>query len=356
MVLSRRVALSVLDLVPVRAGGNASDALAESAVLARRAESWGYRRHWVAEHHNMSGIASSAPAVVIAHLAAATRTLRVGSGGVMLPNHAPLAVAEQFRTLEALHPGRIDLGIGRAPGTDPTTAAALRRGERVGADDFPEQFGLLLGFLADDLPADHPFARVHAVPSGPSLPALWLLGSSGYSAQVAAHLGLPFAFAHHFSPANTLPAVALYRERFRPSALLDAPYVMLGVAALCADSDEEARWLHGSTRLSLLRLRSGRPGPLPPPEEWAATELSPGERALVTAATASHLVGDPATVGAGLDELLDATGADEIVVTTSSYDPGARLRSYELLAGLVAPAAGDDRGEAGGRPREAVRS
>ncbi len=328
--------LSILDLAPVADGTTAIEALAASTDLARHAEAWGYRRYWVAEHHNMPGIASSSPAVLLAHLAAATSTIRVGSGGVMLPNHAPLVVAEQFGTLAALHPGRIDLGLGRAPGTDPVTASALRRGAGGhAADDFPDQLGLLLAFLRDDLPAEHPCASIRAVPHAPVPPEPWLLGSSGYSAQVAAFLGLPFAFAHHFSPANTLPALELYRSRFRASEVLSEPYALVGVAVVCADTDEEAQYLHGSTRLSMLRLRTGRPGPLPTPAEAASFPYTPAEEAIVAAATGSHLVGSPRSVEGALEELLATTGADEAMVTTSVHDRSARLHSYELLAPLL---------------------
>ena len=229
------VPLSVLDLAPVPDGGNAGDALRATIDLARHAERLGFRRFWVAEHHNMPGIASSAPPVLIGHIADATTTLRVGSGGVMLPNHASLVVAEQFGMLEALHPGRIDLGIGRAPGTDQVTAAALRRSpEALSADDFPDQLMDLLGYFTGRWPEGHPFAQITAVPGRGHQPAMWLLGSSGYSAQVAGLLGLPFAFAHHFSPANTLPALALYRQHFRPSEALDRPYAMVATAVVCA--------------------------------------------------------------------------------------------------------------------------
>ncbi|MGH9069024.1 MAG: LLM class flavin-dependent oxidoreductase [Acidimicrobiales bacterium] len=342
MALSRPVPFSVLDLAPIAAGSTPGQALGHSVDLARRAEGWGYRRLWVAEHHNMPGIASSAPAVLIAHLAAATELLRLGSGGVMLPNHAPLVVAEQFGMLEAIHPGRIDLGIGRAPGTDRATAAALRRSPGpISADDFPQQLGELLAFFHGSFPEDHPYRAIQAVPGQGDVPEVWLLGSSGYSAQVAGLLGLPFAFAHHFSPANTLPALALYRDRFEPSAALAEPYAMVGVAVLAADTDEEAVFLHGSSRLQMLRLRTGRPGPVPPPEEAAAYLPSPQEAEIVRAATGSHVVGSPATVAGGLDDLLAATGADELMVTTTAFDHKSRLHSFELvadLAGLPAPA------------------
>jgi luciferase family oxidoreductase group 1 len=328
--------MSVLDLAPVPSGSGPAEALRNSIDLARHVEAWGYHRHWVAEHHNMPGIASSAPAVLIAHLAAATARIRVGSGGVMLPNHPSLVVAEQFGMLEALHPGRIDLGIGRAPGTDGATAAALRRSANpLSADEFPEQLSDLLGFFDGDFPEDHPYRSIRAVPGLGNAPALWLLGSSGYSAQVAGILGLPFAFAHHFSPANTVPALELYRARFQPSAVLSEPYAMVAVAVVGADTGARARWLHGSTRLSILRLRSGSPGALPSPEEAEAYEYTPAEEAMVRGFVADHVVGDPDAVRQGLDDLLTRTGADELMVTTNVYDHRERLRSYELVAELA---------------------
>lgn len=334
-----RPALSVLDLAPVPEGVSPTDALGRSVELIRLAEQLGFRRYWVAEHHNMTGIASSSPAVLIAHLAAHTERIRVGSGGVMLPNHSPLVVAEQFGLLASLHPGRIDLGLGRAPGTDGATARALRRGPDRGGDEFPEMLGELLGFLHGLFPDDHPFRAIHAVPHAAIPPSIWLLGSSGYSAQVAGLLGLPFSFAHHFSPANTIPAVELYRDSFRPSEVLSEPYVSVGVAVLAADTDEEARWLHGPTRLSMLRLRTGRPGPLPTPEEAAAFPWTPGERNAAESFTGSHVVGGPETVRAGLQQLLDATGADELMVTTSAHAQADRLRSYRLVAEVLPVAA-----------------
>jgi luciferase family oxidoreductase group 1 len=323
-------ALSVLDLAPVPTGSGAPQALAASTRLARHAERLGYRRHWVAEHHNMPGIASSAPAVLMAHLAAATETLRIGSGGVMLPNHPPLVVAEQFGMLEALHPGRIDLGIGRAPGTDQVTAAALRRATGpLSADDFPQQLTDLLGFLDGGTPLG---PGVRAFPAAASTPEIWLLGSSGYSAQVAGLLGLPFAFAHHFSAENTEPAVALYRQSFRPSPQLTAPHLMVCVSVTCADTDDEAQWLAGSMALSMLRLRAGQPGLLPTPQQAADYPYTEAERAAAAHRQASQAVGSPATVRTQLEQLLARTGADELMVTTVVHDPDARLRSYELLA------------------------
>jgi len=331
------VPLSILDLAPVPDGGNAGDALRATIDLARHAERLGFRRFWVAEHHNMPGIASSAPPVLIGHIADATQSIRVGSGGVMLPNHVSLVVAEQFGMLEALHPGRIDLGIGRAPGTDQVTAAALRRSpEGLSADDFPEQLMDLLGFFTGRWPEGHPFAQITAVPGRGNQPDMWLLGSSGYSAQVAGLLGLPFAFAHHFSPANTLPALALYRQHFRPSEVLERPYAMVAAAVVCAETDERARWLAGSGALSFLRLRSGHPGPLPSPEEAAAYPYTDLERAFVEDRLASQIVGSPETVQRGITELLEATAADELMITTMVYDPADRLRSFELVADLAA--------------------
>jgi luciferase family oxidoreductase group 1 len=333
---SEQVPLSVLDLAPVPDGGNAGDALRATIDLARHAERLGFHRFWVAEHHNMPGIASSAPPVLIGHIADATTTMRVGSGGVMLPNHVSLVVAEQFGMLEALHPGRIDLGIGRAPGTDQVTAAALRRSpEALSADDFPDQLMDLLGYFTGRWPDGHPFAQITAVPGRGYQPVMWLLGSSGYSAQVAGLLGLPFAFAHHFSPANTLPALALYREHFRPSEALDRPYAMVAAAVVCADTDDRARWLAGSGALSFLKLRSGRPEPLPSPEEAEAYPYTHLERAFILDRLATQIIGAPGTVRRGLAELLKATAADELMLTTMVFDPADRLRSFELIADLA---------------------
>jgi luciferase family oxidoreductase group 1 len=344
-VASLPVPLSVLDLAPVGEGSDPAAALRASLVLAAEAERLGYRRYWVAEHHNMPGIASSAPAVLLAHAAGVTSSIRLGSGGVMLPNHASLVVAEQFGMLEALHPGRIDLGIGRAPGTDQLTALALRRSRRgLDADDFPDQLVELIGYFDGDFPEGHPFRSITAVPGRGYRPALWLLGSSDYSARAAGLLGLPFSFAHHFAAANTLPALAVYRETFRPSADLPAPYVMLGVNVLAADTDERARYLAGSGRLAFLRLRSGRPGRYPTPEEAAAYTFTPAEKEAIRAWSGSQIVGGPEAVRRGLDELIARTGADELMVTTLTHDPADRLTSYRLVAevaGLTA-ALGED--------------
>ena len=312
------------------------DALRNSIDLAQHAEQWGFRRYWVAEHHNMPGIASSSPPVLISHIAAATSTLRVGAGGVMLPNHAPLAVAEQFGMLEAFHPNRIDLAIGRAPGTDSITASALRRGGSLHAEDFPDQMNELVGHFQGSLPADHPYRAIHATPAVGNMPALWMLGSSDFGAQAAGLWGLPYAFAHHFSPNNTMSAARIYRKTFEPSAVLERPYLMIAVSVLCAPTDEDAEYLAGSGRLSFLRLRTGRPGRVPSPADAAAYPFTPGELAAIRGWTGSHIVGSPATVEAGLRELQSRTGADELMITTSTWAHADRLRSYELIAEMFA--------------------
>ncbi|WP_077799850.1 LLM class flavin-dependent oxidoreductase [Streptomyces sp. JHA26] len=348
------VPLSVLDLVTVGAGRTATDALRTSVDIARLAEARGYHRYWVAEHHSMPGVASSSPAVILAHLAAHTGRIRLGSGGVMLPNHAPLVIAEQFGTLEAMAPGRVDLGLGRAPGTDGATAAALRRTDRLneGADDFPQQLAELIRFLDDDFPDGHPYRRIHAVPGpvqatspggvqSPHRPPVWLLGSSGFSARLAGALGLPFAFAHHFSAQNTVPALDLYRESFRPSAVLDAPYALIGVAALATDDEKEARRQVLAAALNMVRLRTGRPGLVPTPEEAEAYDFSPMEREFVASWNANVIHGTADEVRAGLDDLQKRTGADELMLTANAHGGDVRLRSYELIAdayGLPAPA------------------
>jgi luciferase family oxidoreductase group 1 len=327
------VPLSVLDLSPVAAGTTAGQALRQTTELARRAEELGYRRFWVAEHHNMPAIASSAPAVLIAHLAAATSRIRVGSGGVMLPNHAPLVVAEQFGTLEALHPGRIDLGIGRAPGTDQFTALALRRTMAgLSAEAFPQELADLIELFSGEDPA----ARITAMPGRGDMPAIWLLGSSGFSAQLAGLLGLPFSFAHHFSAVNTVPALALYRESFRPSQWLQRPHAMVAVSAICADTDERAQWLSGPAALSFLQLRAGTPQALATPEEAAAYPYTPLERQIAGERFAGQAIGSPETVGRQLASLLGRTGADELMLTALVYDIEDRIRSFELIAEKVA--------------------
>lgn len=323
-------ALSVLDLATVGTGSNPAEALADTTRLAVEAERLGYRRFWVAEHHAMPAVASSAPPVLIAHLAASTSSIRVGSGGVMLPNHSPLVVAEQFATLEALHPGRIDLGLGRAPGTDPATTRALRRTAALGPDTFPDDVIELIRYLADtdDAPA-HPVAN----PGRGYLPQVWLLGSSLYSAQLAGLLGLPFAFAYHFSPGPLDAALETYRANFR-TGLLAAPHTMVAVSTLCAPTSEEARWLAGPSALGILQLRTGRLGPLPTPEEAAAYRYTDAERALVEQVTSTHVIGDPETVREGLGDLARRTGADELILSTRAHSYETRLRSLELIAAL----------------------
>ncbi|MER5359858.1 LLM class flavin-dependent oxidoreductase [Streptomyces sp. NPDC002785] len=343
------VPLSVLDLVTVGQGRTATQALRTSVDIAQLAERRGFHRYWVAEHHSMPGVASSSPAVILAHLAAHTERIRLGSGGVMLPNHAPLVIAEQFGTLEAMAPGRIDLGLGRAPGTDGATAAALRRTDRLGegAEDFPQQLAELTRFLDDDFPDGHPYARIHAVPGpvqataeggvqSPARPPIWLLGSSGFSARLAGVLGLPFAFAHHFSAQNTVPALDLYRESFRPSAVLDAPYALIGVSALAADDEREARRQVLSGALSMVRLRTGRPGLVPTPEEAQAYAFSPMEREFVDSWLVNIVHGTADEVRTGLDDLAKRTGADELMITANAHGGEARLRSYELIADAYA--------------------
>lgn len=339
------VPLSVLDLVTVGQGRTAGQALRTSVDIAQLAERRGFHRYWVAEHHSLPGVASSSPAVILAHLAAHTERIRLGSGGVMLPNHAPLVIAEQFGTLEAMAPGRIDLGLGRAPGTDGATAAALRRSDRLGegAEDFPQQLAELTRFLDDDFPDGHPYSRIHAVP-GPvqataeggvqsaARPPIWLLGSSGFSARLAGVLGLPFAFAHHFSAQNTVPALDLYRESFRPSAVLDAPYALIGVSALAADDAREARRQVLSGALSMVRLRTGRPGLVPTPEEAEAYAFSPMEQEFVDSWLVNIVHGTADEVRTGLDDLAKRTGADELMITANAHGGEARLRSYELIA------------------------
>ncbi|WP_433335315.1 LLM class flavin-dependent oxidoreductase [Spirillospora sp. CA-294931] len=294
--------------------------------LAGRVEGLGYHRYWLAEHHAMPGIASSATAVLIGRVAAATERMRVGSGGIMLPNHAPMVVAEQFGTLEALFPGRIDLGLGRAPGTDQATARALRRSpDALSVDDFPEQVHELRGYFD---------AKSTVTPAAGNEPPVWLLGSSGYSARLAGLLGLPFAFAHHFSAENTLPALKLYRESFRPSAELDAPYALIAVSVTAAEDDARARELAAPQALAFLRLRQGRPGLLPSPEETAAHTPTPLERDMMDHRLRQQVIGGPETVRRQMDALLESTAADEVMVTTMVYEHADRLRSYEILAEL----------------------
>ena len=322
------VPLSILDLAPIVHGGTAAQSLQRTLDLARHAEGWGYRRYWLAEHHNMPGIASAATAVVIAHVAAGTRTIRVGSGGVMLPNHAPLVIAEQFGTLESLFPGRIDLGLGRAPGTDLLTARALRRGQANSAETFPQDVVELQGYFQAAQAGD----AVRAVPgAGLSVP-IWLLGSSLFSAQLAAALGLPFAFASHFAPDDLAEALRLYRRDYRPSTAQPKPYAMAAVAVYAADTDAEAARLFTSLQQSFVNLRRGTPGLLPPPVGSMEGLWSTVEQAGVGHAFREAVVGSPATVKRGIEAFVQRTGIDELMITAAIHDHAARLRSFEIVA------------------------
>jgi luciferase family oxidoreductase group 1 len=323
------VPLSVLDLAIVSQGASSADALADTTLLAQRAEAFGYSRFWVAEHHNMPNIASTTPAVLIAHLAAATSTIRVGSGGVMLPNHPALVVAEQFAMLEALHPGRIDLGIGRAPGTDPATAAALRRAPAaLGVEEFPRHLIDLMGLLGDPRAADGMWNRFAATPAADTAPTIVLLGSSDYSAQLAGRLGLPFAFAHHFDTGGTLLALDLYRERFEPSAALAQPYAIVTAGALAADTEEQAAWFAAPGQLMSFALRTGRPIQLLPPEAAARHP----DLAAARAAPTNRIVGTPSAVVARIADLARETAADEIMIFPFTHGIDERIRSLELIA------------------------
>jgi luciferase family oxidoreductase group 1 len=322
------VPFSILDLSPIVQGGTVGEALQRTLDLARHAERWGYRRYWLAEHHNMPGIASAATAVVIGHVAAGTSTIRVGAGGVMLPNHAPLVIAEQFGTLEALFPGRIDLGLGRAPGTDQFTARALRRGHKDPADSFPEDVQELQAYFRPVVPNQ----AVQAVPGGGLAVPIWLLGSSLFSAQLAAALGLPFAFASHFAPDHLDKALELYRGKFRPSAALKQPQAMAAIAVFAADTDAAAGRLFTSLQQSFVKLRRGTPGPLPPPVDTMDGLWSSVEEAMVGHAFSEAVVGSPATVKCGIEKFLKRTGIDELMVTAAIYEHTARLRSFELVA------------------------
>jgi luciferase family oxidoreductase group 1 len=322
-------ALSILDLAFVPAGAAPADALQNTLDLAQHAERWGYRRFWLAEHHNMVGIASAATAVVIGYVAAGTRTIRVGAGGIMLPNHAPLVIAEQFGTLESLYPGRIDLGLGRAPGTDQRTVRALRRDPR--ADSFPQDVLELQAYFA---PAQQG-QPVQAVPGAGLAVPLWILGSSLFGAQLAAMLGLPYAFASHFAPAALEPALHAYRNGFKPSPQLDRPYVAAGVNVFAADSDAEARRLFTSAQQQFTNLLRGAPGRLQPPLDDIDTYWTPPERAQASAMLTYSFVGGPETVRSGLDAFIERTGVDELIVASAIYDHAARLRSYEILANVL---------------------
>ena len=319
--------LSVLDLAPIVEGSTPSEALRNSLDLARHAERWGYERFWLAEHHNAVGIASAATAVVIAYVAAGTKTIRVGAGGVMLPNHAPIVIAEQFGTLEALYPGRIDLGLGRAPGTDRLTIHALRR-DPTSADTFPQDVVELQRYLAPAQPGQ----LVQATPGAGSRVPLWILGSSLFGAQLAAMLGLPYAFASHFAPGALLPALELYREKFQPSEQLQAPYAMVGANVIVADDDSAAHRLFTSAQQSFTNIQRGTRGRLPPPIDDIDAYWTPAEQGRASDMLSRSFVGSPETVRAGLDAFVAETEADEVIVAAAIHDHAARLRSYELLA------------------------
>jgi luciferase family oxidoreductase group 1 len=322
------IPFSILDLSPICAGATAADAFRNSVDLARRAEGWGYKRYWLAEHHNMPGIASAATAIVIAHVAAATRTIRVGSGGIMLPNHAPLVIAEQFGTLESLFPGRIDLGLGRAPGTDQRTAWALRRNMTATDDQFPRDVMELQTLLGPEEPGQ----AVRAVPGAGLKVPIWLLGSSLFSAQLAAILGLPFAFASHFAPELMMPALELYRGQFQPSETLEKPYAMLGLNVFAAESDAGARHLFTSLQQQFINLRRGHPTQLQPPLDSTEGRWTAAEQAGIDRPLAEAIVGSPETVRRGLEAFIAKTGADELMVTAQIYDHKARLGSFEIVA------------------------
>ena len=320
--------LSVLDLSPIIEGGDPALAFRNTVDLAQHAENWGYHRFWLAEHHNLPGIASAATSIVIGHVAGKTKSIRVGAGGIMLPNHAPLIIAEQFGTLESLYPGRIDLGLGRAPGSDQLTARALRRFLGSSGDTFPQDVLELQSYF---LPAK-PGQAVQAVPGAGLNVPLYLLGSSDFSARLAAELGLPFAFASHFAPDYLEVALALYRREFKPSAALERPYVMIGAGVFAAETDAEARRLFSSAQLMFLDLIRGRPGKLPPPVERIEDHCSPAELAAIAQRTRCSAVGSPETVGRRLQELLDETRADEIIATAQIFEHAARIRSFEIAA------------------------
>ena len=321
------IPLSVLDLAPIPEGSNAAEALRRSLELAQHAERWGYRRFWLAEHHSMPGIASAATSVVIAHIAGGTSSIRVGAGGIMLPNHSPLVIAEQFGTLASLFPGRIDLGLGRAPGSDQLTVRALRR-HLSSADSFPHDVAELMHYFQPVQPGQ----TVQAVPGAGLEVPIWILGSSLYGAQLAAALGLPFAFASHFAPALMDQALDLYRTGFRPSEQLDRPHVMLGVNVFAAEHEAEAQLLFTSLQQAFINLRLGRPGKLPPPQPGFPQRLGPLERGILEQTLSTAIVGDQETVQHGIEEFAERTGADELMVTSQIFEHQARLRSFEIVA------------------------
>ncbi len=337
------IPFSILDLSPINEGSDAAQSFRNTLDLAQHGERWGYKRFWLAEHHGMPGIASAATAVVMGHVAAGTTTIRVGAGGIMLPNHSPLVVAEQFGTLESLYPGRIDLGLGRAPGSDQATARALRRSLASSADEFPQDVLELRSYFSSE-----PNPPIRAVP-GFGLPVpLWILGSSLFGAQLAAALGLPYAFASHFAPAQMREAISLYRATFQPSAQMEKPYVMLGFNVFAAETDDEARRLASSVQQAFINLRSGRPTRLPPPVADYWNRIGVQERALLDQVLSCSAIGSPETVARDLQDFIARTGADELMITSQIFDQEARLRSYEMTAEIAAeigrkPERGGDR-------------
>lgn len=333
MTATPKVRLSVLDLSPVASGSTSSDALRNTLDLARLADEAGYTRYWLAEHHNTQLIASSTPEVMIGHVASVTKRIRVGSGGVMLPNHAPLHVAEAFRVLEALHPGRIDLGLGRAPGTDSLTALALRRSrEALSAEDFPQRLDELLAFLNGGFPQNHPFESVRAMPDDVPPPEVWLLGSSDFSSALAAQLGLGFAFAHHINPLPAVRALRAYQEHFRPSMQLARPQAMLAVSVVCAETDEKAELLARPLELTLLRFRQGRSARFPSVAEASDYPYTPDDREIIRYNRQRSFIGSPQTILTRVSELAGQCGVEEIMITTMMHEHTDRRRSYELLA------------------------
>ncbi len=326
--------LSVLDLAPVKEGRTLAQTFQETLDLAQHAEAWGYKRYWLAEHHNLASVACSATSVLIGYVAQGTSTIRVGSGGIMLPNHAPLMIAEQFGTLESLYPGRIDLGLGRAPGTDFPTMRALRRELRNG-DNFPELVDELRGYFA----APQPGQAVRALPGAGLKIPIWLLGSSGFSAQLAGHLGLPFAFAGHFAPENTLPALEIYRRSFQPSEVLDKPHTMVGIPVLAADTDEEAQHLSTTEYINVLRLIRNELAPLSPPVKSVDGLANSFEQTAIAAKRSAAIIGSPSIVRRKLEAFLEETQADELIITCNPYEHAARLRSYEIIAEIAKEAA-----------------
>ncbi len=325
------IPLSVLDLSPIIEGGDASDSLRNSLDLAQQTEKLGFNRYWVAEHHGMAGIASAATSVVIGHIAAGTSTMRVGAGGIMLPNHSPLVIAEQFGTLASLFPDRIDLGLGRAPGTDMATAQALRRDLNSSSERFPQDVMELMGYFQ---PAE-PGQRLRAVPGAGTRVPVWILGSSMFGAQLAAELGLPYSFASHFAPGQLMDAIKIYRERFKPSEHLEKPYVMLGFSVFAADSEEEGKFLSSSWQQAMIALRTGRPGKLPPPVAGYLESLDPMQRSMIQDSITCSAIGNPEQVEQQMSAFIEKTAADELIITSQSYHHAARVHSYEIVAEIA---------------------